>query len=389
MKICIIAPYFTPFVRGNEYGLAKSLSKKGHKVEILSSKSRAPREKMVSGIYKEYNNHKDFNVKYLTTLGDFFENPIVINAFFEVIKNDYDVLLIQEDYSNACHMAFFAARLKGIPAILSTERNYSPIGLKKIGLFILDRTLNRILRDYADVYTAHCSSAKEYVQKRLNVHRDIKVLHVGIDCAVFNPIEKPKRYLTTGRPILLTVSRLHHHKGLMYLVKAMQRVISEVPGARLYILGKGPQEADIFRLGKSLGINDSIEFIKSAIPNNEMPHVYSCCDIYLQPSTVEPYGIAVVEAMACGKPVIASNVGGMKDTVAHGVTGFLVRPRDASGLAEAIIKLAKDNNMLEIMGQKARKRAVDLFDWDKIASEYQSLIYSVMKHKKVTPVPDI
>lgn len=373
MKICIVVPFFTPFVRGNEYGLAQSLTELGHEVTILTSTAKAPREEMIRG--KEYNFYShDFKVKYLPTPLNISENPIAPSVFTHILKNDYDVVLLQEDYPNICHLAYFAARLKRIPLVLSTERTYYPEDLtKKISLKILDRTVNKIIRNGVDVMTAHCTAAKEFMIKELGVPRErIKVIHVGVDTKLFKPMKSKGQHLTSGELKILTVARLHKYKGLNYLISAMKVVHEEIPDAKLYILGKGPEEQNLGNLVKNLALEDVIEFIKTPIPNHKMPELYAECDVYVQPSIIEPFGIAVLEAMACSKPVIGTKVGGMIDTIVDGETGFLVNPKDSKGLAERIIML-NDEKLCEKMGRNAKEMAQDKFDWSHIAPKYMEV----------------
>lgn len=375
MKICIVAPFFTPFVRGNEFGLAESLSKLGNDVTIITSTSRAPREKTVANGKGDKPNY-NFKVKYLMTLIDIFENPIVPTAFLEILRGDYDVVLLQEDYPNICHMAFFASKVKGVPTILSTERNYMPSDiLKRVGLSFFDKTINRIVRNGVDVFTAHCSAAKDFMNDTVGVNRDIKVIHVGVDTELFRPISDSEDFFQgEGNELrILSVARLHKHKGLAHLIQAMKGVIRDIPNAKLYIIGRGAEEQKLRSLVNALDLSKSISFIQTAIPNDMMPHVYSSCDLYIQPSIVEPFGIAVLEAMACAKLVIASNVGGMKDTVVDGHTGFLVPPGDVKDLERKIVELLADRKKRDVMGKNGRKRAIIHFDWTKIGAEYQRL----------------
>jgi len=104
-----------------------------------------------------------------------------------------------------------------------------------------------------------------------------------------------------------------------------------------------------------------------------MPPVYSSADLYIQPSLVEPYGIAVLEAAACGKPAICSDVGGMRDTVVDGETGFLVPPADPEALAQKILLLTGNRQRLDRMGIAARNRVEAQFDWPGIARQYQDI----------------
>jgi len=373
MKICIVVPFFTPFVRGNEFGLAQSLTELGNDVTILTSTAKAPREKMVRG--KEYNFYShDFKVKYFPTPLNVGENPIVPSVFTHILKNDYDVVLLQEDYLTICHLAYFATRLKRIPMILSTERTYYPEDFtKKIPLKILDKTINKIVRNGVDVMTAHCTAAKEFMIKELGVKREIKVIPVGVDTKLFKPMKSKEQHLTSGELKILTVARLHKYKGLNYLIEAMKILHKEIPDAKLYILGKGPEDPSLKKLVENLALEDVVNFIKTPIPNHQMPELYAECDIYMQPSIIEPFGIAVLEAMACGKPVIGTKVGGMKDTIVDGETGFLVNSKDSKALAEQIIML-NDEKLRKKLGKNAREGAIKHFNWSQIAHKYVGVI---------------
>lgn len=376
MKICIVVPFFTPFIRGNEYGLAQSLTNLGHEVTIITSTAKAPREEMVKEKDSNFYSH-DFKVKYSPTPLNLGENPVVPSVFTHILKNDYDVVLLQEDYPLICHLAYFAARLKRTPTILSTERTYYPADFKKkISLKILDKTVNKIVRDGVGSITAHCNAAKEFMIKELGVKREIKVIHVGVDTKLFRPMRGKVQRLKSSKMKILTVSRLHKYKGLNYLIKAMQ-ILKDKSEAKLYILGKGMEEDNLKNLVKRLGLEKEIEFLEKPIPNYEMPFLYSDCDVYVQPSTIEPYGIVVLEAMSCEKPVIGSKVGGMLDTIKDGETGYLVEPGNAKEIANKIMMLRNGVKKAE-MGRKAREWVVDNFDWMLIGKRYQEIIEELL-----------
>jgi len=374
MKICIVVPFFTPFVRGNEFGLAQSLAELGNDVTIITSTGKAPREKMITTEEHELYSH-DFKVKYLPTILNIGENPIVPSVFVHILKNDYDVVLLQEDYQNICHLAYFASKLKGIPMILSTERTYHPNNFaKRIALKILDKTISKIVRNGVDTVTAHCTAAKEFMIKELGVPRErIKVIPVGVDTNLFKPMRSDRQYLKSDGLKILTIARLHKYKGLNYLIEAMRLISERIPDAKLYILGKGPEERNLKSFVKNLNIDDVVKFLETPIPNHKMPELYAECDVYVQPSIVEPFGIAVLEAMACGKPVIGTKVGGIIDTIVDGETGFLVNPKDSKELAERVI-MFNDQKLREKMGRNARERAVKHFDWKEIAIQYLKLL---------------
>gem|GEM_PF-1141865 len=375
MKLCIVVPYFTPYVRGNEYGLAESLTKLGYDVTIIASKGKAPREIVKLSItnyqLRSASEKYDFNfkVKYLPTILDIGENPIVSGLNLE----GYEVALLQEDYPFICHKAYREAKKHGIKTILSSERTYYPEGLKGVFLKIVDKVKNEELRERVNVLTAHCSAAKEFMERELGVKREIEVIHVGVDTELFRPMEPTGKYLLEGKFKILTVARLHKYKGLEYLIEAMQLLQDQMPEAKLYSLGKGIEEENLKKLVKGLGLERKVEFVGKPIPNYEMPFLYRECDVYVQPSIIEPYGIAVLEAMACGKPVIGTKVGGMQDTIKEGETGFLVEPGNAEELADRIMSLRDENKRAE-MGIRAREWVVDNFDWMVIGKRYQEII---------------
>ena len=370
MKLCIVVPYFTPYVRGNEYGLAESLTKLGYDVTIIASKGKAPRE-IKKDFYGDFGSK--FKVKYLPTILDIGENPVVSGLNLE----GYDAVLLQEDYPFICHKAYAEAKKRGIKTILSSERTYYPGGVKGTILKIVDKVKNEELREGVDALTAHCSAAKEFMERELGVKREIEVIHVGVDTGLFRPMEPKGKYLLEGEFKILTVARLHKYKGLEYLIGAMRFLQDQIPEAKLYILGKGPEEENLQNLVKKLSLEGKVEFIEKPIPNYEMPFLYSECDVYVQPSIIEPYGIAVLEAMPCGKPVIGAKVGGMRDTIKDGETGFLVEPGNAEEIADRIMIL-KDGDKRAGIEIRAREWVVENFDWMVIGKRYQEILEDLL-----------
>jgi glycosyltransferase involved in cell wall biosynthesis len=371
MNIGIVVPYFTPYVRGNEYGLAQGLTRLGHNITIITSTAKAPREKAITDTVPLGNNI-DFDVRYLPVLINMGDNPIVSGVKDHV--REQDIVMLQEDYPLICHKAYSAAREYDIPVILSSERTFSPENIaKRYALKLLDATTNRKLRNGADALTAHCIAAKEFIIEELGVKREITVIHVGVDTDLFRPQQQGRKYLTKGDFRILTVARLHRYKGLEYLVEAMEAIRKEIQKAHLYILGKGGEEQNLKSLVNKLQLDDAVTFLTKPVPNQEIPQLYAECDIYVQPSIVEPYGIAVVEAMACGKPVVGTKVGGMRDTVLDKETGFLVKPWNPAELAGRITML-RDDELRRELGARARARVEKGFDWKYIASRYQELI---------------
>lgn len=114
------------------------------------------------------------------------------------------------------------------------------------------------------------------------------------------------------------------------------------------------------------------------VPHDKIVRYYQNCDIFCFPTLGEPFGKAVIEAMSCGKPVIASNRGGPKEIVEDGKTGFLVPPRKIEPLAEKILKLLRDKKLRRKMGKEARKRVLEKFSLEKVAESFRKLYFSLL-----------
>lgn len=192
------------------------------------------------------------------------------------------------------------------------------------------------------------------------------VTYNGIDMSDFENL--PAR--TSRRPTVLFVGGLEPRKGLEYLVQAMEHVVRDVPKAELVAVAKtgfrGTDEVAWFRtLADRLGLQDRVQFHES-VSQERMMSLLSDCDVLALPSKTEGWGLALMEAMACGKPVVASRVGGIPELVRDGMDGTLVNACDVLGLAEAIVELLSDARMRERMGRAGKER-VRQFSWDNTA----------------------
>jgi D-inositol-3-phosphate glycosyltransferase len=168
----------------------------------------------------------------------------------------------------------------------------------------------------------------------------------------------------------LFVGGLEPRKGLEYLVHAMELVVEEVPQTRLIAVAKagfrGTDEVGWFKvLADRLGLSGHIEFHES-VPQSKLLELYADCDVLALPSRTEGWGLALMEAMACGKPVVASRVGGVPELVRDGVEGFLVEAGDVRALGSHIAGLLKDPGLRTKMGEAGIQR-VRGFSWDATA----------------------
>lgn len=176
--------------------------------------------------------------------------------------------------------------------------------------------------------------------------------------------------------VIGTVGRLHPFKGGHdQLLKAVARVSTEILNCKLLVVGTGPVQADLVNLAKSLGIESRTIFTGV---RRDLARLYPIMDVFVLPSTWESFGNVLVEAMAHAKPVVATRVGGIPEAVTDGVTGILVPPGDPASLAEAILTLARDQELAARLGNAGRARVKDYFSPTRLGDELEALYHSLI-----------
>lgn len=172
---------------------------------------------------------------------------------------------------------------------------------------------------------------------------------------------------------IIFVGRLVTRKGVNYLIDAFQQVRKYVPH-RLIIIGSGPERGQLEELTTKLGLEDRVCFT-GTISDDALNRYYKSCSFLVLPAVydekgdTEGLGVVLLEAMSCGKPVIASNVGGITDIVVDGKNGFLVPPADPETLASAVVRMAKNRRLRSVLGKAARKTVDEKFNWDRIVGD--------------------
>lgn len=172
---------------------------------------------------------------------------------------------------------------------------------------------------------------------------------------------------------ILTVGYHIKRKGFEYLIEAMQKIVKNFPDAMLHIVGVGPQTDNLKRLAKMLRLSNNIIF-HGRVDEKRLLEIYRRCRVFCHPSLSEAFSPVRLEAMASGKPVVATNVAsGSGEMIKHSKTGFLVPPADSEAIADAVLKLFSDYNLACKMGKRARKIVEEKYDWDIIARKYSEI----------------
>jgi glycosyltransferase involved in cell wall biosynthesis len=223
----------------------------------------------------------------------------------------------------------------------------------------------------------HWVSASRYNARQVEARygKSVKVIHNGVDTEVFAPRQRDpeqRRALGAGPDDILvaSVSRLVAWKGERVVLEALAGLPERV---RCVVIGEGPDERNLRRLAQERGIAGRVRFL-GRVPHRELPLVLSQCDLFVQPSIgEEAFGISVVEAMACGLPVLASDNGGLPELVVDGETGRLLPPGSVPAWRSAIESAAASGERLRSLGDKARARASAEFTWAANAARLESL----------------
>lgn len=198
----------------------------------------------------------------------------------------------------------------------------------------------------------------------------------GIDLAHFGSEAPPIQRFMDGKLNLLFVGRMEKRKGLRYLLAAYARLKWEYPQIRLIVVGPGKLDAASLSILGERALED-VEIV-GPVPYDELPSYYRTADIFCSPATgAESFGIVLLEAMAAGRPVVASNIPGYASVVTDGGEGILVEPKDDQDLASALVRLITNPDMRRAMGERGRAHAQN-FGWGRVAGRvmdyYQRLL---------------
>ncbi len=208
-----------------------------------------------------------------------------------------------------------------------------------------------------------------------------RVIYNGIDPQVFRPLPpdaelRKKMGIPDESRVVVFAGRLIGLKGVPVLLRAMTRVDPKV-NWRLIIIGDGSAREEFLQLARELGIRDGVLF-PGYVVNRELPRYYSFADLAVFPSIAdEAFGMSICEAMACGKAVLSTRVGGIPELVADGESGILVEPGNWEELGERMNSLLSDRSLRSVLGTKALERTRDLFTWEKVADRLQGIYQEV------------
>jgi glycosyltransferase involved in cell wall biosynthesis len=265
-----------------------------------------------------------------------------------------------------------AGRLSGA-RVIHTEHEYytlSPLRLRR---------LLRILSILADAVTAVAEPVTEFLHSKVGIPlQKLRTIPNGVDVGRFStarPIDRASLGWEDGDVVVGCIARLEPEKGHVILLEAFRQVHGRHPKAKLLLIGDGTERRYLEQMSSQFGLKDSVLF--SGI-RRDIPELLATCDMTVLASSHEGLPIAVLEAMAAGKPLVATRVGSVPKVVINGETGLLVRAGDANALAEALETLIKDQSERQRLGKNGFDLVRAHHSFDQTIAQYTTLYDSFL-----------
>jgi phosphatidylinositol alpha-mannosyltransferase len=355
VRIALVCPYAWEAAGGVQVHvrrLASKLRDRGHEAVVLTPASLPPQEPWVRSV------GRPVAVSYAGTVARIA--PLAYRRTRAALTSFRpDVLHVHEPLTPSVSMfAVLAARVPVVATVHSfLERSRA--------MELAAPALRRVWRKVS-IGVAVSEAAASFLRRALPA-ADLEIVSNGVDVAAFadaRPLDLPP-----GRRIAW-VNRLDPQKGFPIAVAAFAKVVADVPDARLLVAGDG-------RDHETLGLlTDAVRArvdVLGTIPNDEVPSVHATSEAFVASAWgQESFGIALVEAMASGRPVVASDIPGYREVVDDGVEGILVPPRDPEALAAALVRVLRDPGLAERLGRAGRSRA-RTYDWSIVVDRLEAL----------------
>lgn len=350
--------------------ISKTLKKMGHDVQVFSSKmlkegSReiVPESKNVEGVRV-----RRFDVFKIPNISSgYVPSPLMVKALLDW---DADVVHAHSYSYFPTYTSALVRVLKERPLVLTTHQPPTETAFKsKLLMKVYNRSLGRLSLRRADKIIAVTRLEADFLVKVAGADPNkITVIPEGVDLDLF----KPKIDKSEQEKVILFVGRIAQEKGLMYLIKAIPRVTKVFPSISVLMVGEdqGIQE-NLIKAAENLGVEKIVHFLGPKF-GYELARTYRKARIFVLPSLYETFGLAILEAMASGLPIVTTRTGGIPELVEDGSNGMLVGPRNHEALAEAIIKLLSDPDLSLGMSKRNPVKA-KRYSWESVAESIEGI----------------
>src|SRR5665213_965884 len=232
--------------------------------------------------------------------------------------------------------------------------------------------------EQSDGITAISDDLRRHTLEVFEVPNEIRVIHNFVNCTTYAPDPERRgieRFAPGGEKLLIHLSNFRPVKRVQDCIRVLAEARRHV-NARLLMVGDGPERGLAEHLAEQLGVGRYVEFLGK---QNGVERLIRLADVLLMPSEMESFGLAALEAMACGVPAVGTRVGGVPELITDGEDGFLEKAGDIAGQARRVVELLSDNTLHERMAVAARKTASSRFCTEKIIPRYEEYYEAVMK----------
>ena len=374
LKIAQIVSTFPPYRGGMgnvAYYITDYLSRLKYDVIVFT-----PLHSLEDQDYKSF-----FKVKHLLPQFRYGNAAEVLQLFFHCYR--YDVIHFHYPFIGALLPVFLLKIFRGkkLNLIVHYQMDLLGFGARKVIFKLYNKLFGLIVRVADKIVVSSLDYAKEsFIAKYLEKYKDkFVVIPNGVDVDFFKPMPKSvslvRKYGLEDKKTILFVGALdsaHYFKGINFLIKAFH--ILHRQDAKLIIVGEGDLKQVYKDLAESFGISGQVEFT-GYIPDEKLPEFYNLCDIFVLPSIdrSEAFGMVLLEAMACGKAVIASDLPGVREVVGIKQDSRIVKPKDVEALAKEINLLLENKRLRENLGKAGRDKVVEKYSWDRVVNEFLKL----------------
>lgn len=367
MKVLMVTEWHPLTIGGVQkhvYELSKHLIERGFDVQILTKMSK-----------KTLNTHQTtppiIEVDSITPFQNILTPPNLSKIKEAITQYSPDVIHVHHAFTPTPLLTLYIAEKMGMPKILT---NHSAAGNSTNSILTLMSCKGLMFLRYfiakADRVISVSKCAATFIENLLGNDVESIIIPNGVNVHRFHP---PKNEVDTS--LVLFVGRLVHRKGVHVLIKAFSRVVEEEAEAKLLIAGEGYMKPFLQMRVKQLKLEGKIKFL-GKISEEKLANVYRSSRIVVIPSLYrESFGMVALEAMASGRPIIATRVGGLPEIIQDGKNGFLTPPGDHEKLAEKIVQLLSNPKMANEMGFLGRKIAVENYSWDTVAEQIVNVYF--------------
>jgi phosphatidylinositol alpha-1,6-mannosyltransferase len=287
---------------------------------------------------------------------------IATEHYLATLSKGFDIVNVQGSSDRAAIIAGLLASKGPVGACVCTSHGFSPPRwyARSVWRSVMRGTLKR--------YGAVISISK-FVEQRLSQffgpeRPNMFTVYDGVDAELFAPTVDSaslrERLGLADKRVILYVGRMTEKKGVHHLLRAFSMASGQVPGLSLVYCGAGSMDQPLRTMANELGLGDKVVFA-GAVPHQQLPAYYAMCDVLAVPSIKETLGLAPLEAMSCGRPVVASDTGGLPEIVEHLQTGLLVPPGDPASLAHALLVIIRDEELASKLGREGRIRVLERY----------------------------